>query len=390
MASALRPNIFSVTLFSNREMCLLCFREVVKASVAKANGCRAPQGQRRQGWCHRGVDTSPRRIRLLPRKELRRSVCTRADLLSVLRMGRRYETISFLTDFGSVDEFVGVVKSVIRDIAEHAVVIDLTHQIAPFDVRAGSLALARSISYVPAGIVLAVVDPGVGTDRHCVAIEVADGDGVLIGPDNGLLAPAVALAGGAGRAVVLTNMEYQLEAPGSTFAARDIMGPAAAHLCNGVDLYDLGEPIDPALLMPGTVPLPREEQGAIVVEVLWVDRYGNCQLNVGPDEISDLGDRVRILVGELAGTPLTRVGRRCDNFSEIGTGSVGLVTDSYGMIAICLDRRSAAEELHIGPGDQVVLEVIDDENPGYAPDGDNDHGSDGGPVSTPVNLRISR
>ncbi|MFZ8997728.1 MAG: SAM-dependent chlorinase/fluorinase, partial [Ilumatobacteraceae bacterium] len=109
----------------------------------------------------------------------------------------RYDTISFLTDYGTSDEFVGVVKAVVRDIAPHVAVIDLTHEIPPFDVRAGSLALARCIGYVPAGVVLAVVDPGVGTDRKAIAVEVAGGAGVLVGPDNGLLAPAVALAGGA-------------------------------------------------------------------------------------------------------------------------------------------------------------------------------------------------
>ena len=100
---------------------------------------------------------------------------------------RRYDTVSFLTDYGNRDEFVGVVKSVIRDIAPHVGVVDLTHEIAPFDVRAGSLALARCIGYVPSGVVLAVVDPGVGTNRRAVAIEVAGGAGVVIGPDNGLL-----------------------------------------------------------------------------------------------------------------------------------------------------------------------------------------------------------
>ena len=107
-------------------------------------------------------------------------------------MARRYDTVSLLTDYGLVDEFVGVVKAVIRDIAPHAQTIDLTHQIAPFDVRAGSLALARCISYIPSGVILAVVDPGVGGSRKSIAIEVADGEGVFVGPDNGLLAPAVA------------------------------------------------------------------------------------------------------------------------------------------------------------------------------------------------------
>ena len=294
-------------------------------------------------------------------------------------MARRYDTISFLTDYGTVDEFVGVVKSVIRDIAHDVMVIDLTHEVPPFDIRAGSLTLARCISYVPAGVVLAVVDPAVGTDRRCVAIEVADGEGVLVGPDNGLLAPAVAMAGGAGRCVVLGNPEYQLSAPGATFAGRDIFGPAAAHLCNGVDLYELGDPIEADLLLPGVIPLPREEKGAVVAEVLWIDRFGNCQLNVGPDDVTALGDAIRITVGETTGAPIVRVAKRSDSFFGLGTGALGLVTDSYGMLALALDRRSAALELEIGPHDQVVLEAVADDNAGL-----------GASVTSPVNLRINR
>ena len=111
-------------------------------------------------------------------------------------MGRRHDTVSFLTDYGLDDEFVGVLKAVIRDLAPHVTVIDLTHGIRPYDVRAGSLALARAIPYVPAGVVLAVVDPGVGTSRRAVAVEVAGGEGVLVGPDNGLLGPAVGIFAG--------------------------------------------------------------------------------------------------------------------------------------------------------------------------------------------------
>ncbi len=201
-------------------------------------------------------------------------------------MGRRYDTVSFLTDYGLDDEFVGVVKSVIRDLAPHATVIDLTHGIRPFDVRGGSLALARSISYVAEGVVLAVVDPGVGTARRAVAIEVAGGAGVLVGPDNGLLAPAVAIAGGADRAVDLTNPEHHLAAPGATFAGRDVFAPVVAHLCNGGDLTDLGPLVDTGLLMPGMVALPRDEPDGVHAEVLWVDRFGNCQLNVGPEDLT--------------------------------------------------------------------------------------------------------
>jgi S-adenosyl-L-methionine hydrolase (adenosine-forming) len=278
-------------------------------------------------------------------------------------VGRRYDTVSLLTDYGLDDEFVGVVKSVIRELAPHVTTVDLTHGIRPFDVRAGSLALARAIPYVPEGVVVAVVDPGVGTSRKAIAVEVGDGAGVLVGPDNGLLAPAVALTGGATRAVELDNPAYQLEAPGATFAGRDVFAPAAAHLCNGVDLAELGTLLDSALLMPGVIPLPRAEADGIHAEVLWVDRFGNCQLNVGPDELSDLtagrgrpdGDVVTVVYGEER-----RGARLVTTFAELGAGSVGFVLDSQGMYTLALDRRSAAAELGIAQGDLVVVASADD------------------------------
>ena len=273
-------------------------------------------------------------------------------------MGRRYDTVSLLTDYGLIDEFVGVVKAVIRDIAPHAATIDLTHHITPFDVRAGALALARCISYVPSGVVLAVVDPGVGGTRKAVAIEVADGEGVLVGPDNGLLAPAVAMAGGAGRAVVLTNEEYHLQSHGATFAGRDIFAPVVGHLCNGVDLVELGELIDADELMPGMVPLPRREPEGLVGEVLWVDHFGNCQLNIGPDEIAEWGTQLQVSFGESQ-----RVATRQHTFADVATGAVGLVVDGCGMLALVLDQRSAAIDLGIGAGDQVTLAPLADGQP---------------------------
>ena len=138
-------------------------------------------------------------------------------------------------------------------------------------------------------MVLGIVDPGVGTDRRAVAIEVGDGQSFLVGPDNGLLASAVGMVGGATGAVELTNTDYQLPAPGPTFAGRDVFAPAAAHLCAGVPLDELGPRIDPHELVPGIVPLPRDEDGAIVGEILWVDRYGNCQLNVDPEAVETWG-----------------------------------------------------------------------------------------------------
>jgi S-adenosylmethionine hydrolase len=267
---------------------------------------------------------------------------------------QRYDTISFLSDYGTRDEFVGIVKCVVSDIAPHAKVIDLTHDISPFDVRAGSLALARCISYVPTGIVLAVVDPGVGTARRSVAVSVGGGRGVLIGPDNGLLSMGTALAGGAEAAVVLNNSEYQLATPGATFAGRDVFAPAAAHLCNGVPLTELGEVIDPNLLLPGVVPLSRKEGDDLVAEITWVDRYGNCQLNVGPDEVANLGTTLGVAFTAANGERVNRSAAIVPNFSAIG-GGIGLVIDSFGMLAICVDRGSAAESLSIGVGDAVTL-----------------------------------
>jgi S-adenosylmethionine hydrolase len=279
----------------------------------------------------------------------------------------RFDTVSLLTDYGSKDEFAGVVRAVIRELAPHVMVIDLTHEIPPFDVRAGSLALARCITYLPSGVVLGVVDPGVATDRRAVAIEVAGGSGIVVGPDNGLLAPAVAMAGGAERAVELTNPEYQLLAPGATFAGRDVFAPAAAHICNGIELSDLGPEIDPVELIPATVPLPREAGDAIVAEVLWVDRFGNCQLNVGPDDLpAAWSGALQLRIGSPTDPTggVVRRAVRAKSFAALGPGQPGLVLDSYGMLAVCLDRRSASEELGLVAGDQVLLAALDDPQPG--------------------------
>lgn len=268
-------------------------------------------------------------------------------------MGRRHDTVSFLSDYGLVDEFVGVVHSVVRSLAPQVTVVDVTHGVPRHDVRAGSLALVRSVQYLAPGVVLAVVDPGVGTDRRAVAVEVADGAAAFFGPDNGLLAPAVAMAGGATRAVELTNADYHLPALGPTFAGRDVFAPAAAHLCNGVDLGELGPEVDPVTLRPGILPLTREEDGRLVGEVLWVDGFGNVQLNVGPDEIEALGERVTLRWG----AEQVRTARRAPTYGALKAGEVGLVVDSYGLVSVALDRRSAAEELRLRPGDAVTLEA---------------------------------
>lgn len=295
-------------------------------------------------------------------------------------MASGFDTVTFLSDYGTDDESVGVVKSVIRDLAPHATVIDLTHGIAAHDVRSGGLTLARSIQYVASGVILAAVDPGVGTDRRAIAVEIANGAGVLVGPDNGLLAGAVAMAGGPGVVVELSDTDYHLPSPGVTFSGRDIFAPVAAHLCNGVALTAFGPTVDALSLMPATLPIARAEAGGLVVEVLWVDRYGNLQLNAGSEDIDEWGESVRLrLAGEV------RTVRRAGTYGSIPPGRIGLVVDSYGLLSICVDRQSAAEELGLDVGDALTIEALD--SSGTA--GDSDSPNNATTAAVPVSLRAS-
>ena len=267
-----------------------------------------------------------------------------------------YDTISFLSDYGHGDEFVGVVHSVIASIAPQVRVVDVTHGIAPHDVRAGGLALARASQYLMPGVVLAVVDPGVGTARRPVAVEVGDGASVLVGPDNGLLAPAVALVGGASRAVELTSPHHRLPGRaemGSTFDGRDVFAPAAAHLCLGAPLAELGPAIDPATLMPSVLPVSHRDGDDLVAEVLWIDRFGNCQLNLAPDDLDDFGPLLHLEAGDDL-----RTAERAGAYDDVRPGRVGLITDSAGLVSLALPRRSAAADLGLREGAEVRLRTI--------------------------------
>ena len=264
--------------------------------------------------------------------------------------------IAFLSDYGNADEFVGVCEAVISGIASEVRVVHLTHEVPPHDIRAGALALVRSAQYLPDGvIVLAVVDPGVGTDRRLVGVEVEHG--VFLGPDNGLLAPAVAMAGGARRVVALTNPEYRLPAPGATFAGRDVLAPAAAHLAIGTALDELGDPVDPATLTPGLVPLPQVGDGGVIEgEVWWVDRFGNCQLNIGPDDVGAFGvgpgAALEVQVGDRS-----RRARWVGAFADAKPSELVVIVDSYGLLALAMNRASAAADCGLSPGSAVTVRV---------------------------------
>ena len=266
-------------------------------------------------------------------------------------------TVAFLTDYGHADEFVGVCHGVMLRIEPRLTLIDLTHEIPPHDVRAGALALVRAVQYLPECVVLGVVDPGVGTDRRAVAIEV--GGGYFVGPDNGLLAGAVAMAGGAEAAVELTSAEHRLEAPGPTFDGRDVFAPAAAHLASGVPLAELGDPIDPLSLQPGILPLSRSDADGVHGEVLWVDRFGNAQLNVDPDELVVLGVGPGGVVAVRQGEA-TRPARLVRTYADARDGELVLLVDSYGLLSLSLNRRSAAEDAGLRPGSAVTLTRLEE------------------------------
>ncbi len=278
-----------------------------------------------------------------------------------------YDTITFLSDFGTSDEYVGVIRSIIRSVVPGVEVIDLTHEIAPHDIRGAGLILARSAQYLAPGVVLGVVDPGIGSERRRVAIEVGDGQSVLVGPDNGIFAPAVAMVGGATRAVELADPAHHLPAPGMVFDGRDVFAPVAAHLCAGVPITEFGPEINTASLKPGILPVTHEKDGMLRAEVLWQDRFGNLQLNVGPE---DLAAPRSVRVGW---TGRDEVVPWVSTFAEVAPGGLGLLIDSYGLVALVADRTSAADVTGLGPGSEVTLESIDDP------------GADGG-VSTPVSL----
>jgi S-adenosyl-L-methionine hydrolase (adenosine-forming) len=262
--------------------------------------------------------------------------------------------IAFASDYGNQDEFVGVCKAVMLGIAPQTEILDLGHEIPAHDVRAGSLLLVRSIQYLPDDtIVLAVVDPGVGTDRRLVAVEVAGG--FLLGPDNGLLAPAAAMIGGPRRVVSLENSDYHLEAPGPTFAGRDVLAPVAAHLATGVPVDAFGPEVDAAGLVPGIVSLPEvDDTGAVAGEVWWVDRFGNCQLNIDPDALRALGAQPgdRIEVRCIDGV---RAARWVRTYGDAKPSELVAVVDSYGLLSLALDRESAADALGIRAGSPVTV-----------------------------------
>jgi S-adenosyl-L-methionine hydrolase (adenosine-forming) len=263
-----------------------------------------------------------------------------------------FDCLSFLTDYGLDDGFVAACHGVAARIAPGIRIIDITHQVPPGDVRRGAAVLAQTLPYLPLGVHLAVVDPGVGSVRRAIAVRA--GENVLVGPDNGLLSWAVAAFGGVDEAYQLTNGELWLHPVSTTFHGRDIFAPVAAHLARGEELASVGVALDPADLVTLPAPTSRVHAGEAEGEVMSIDRFGNVQLSITASDADQLG------IG--FGQPLVvRCGRRqltvpyLETFSAVAPGEVVAFTDSAGLISLAVNAGDAAQQLGLPPGAHVRL-----------------------------------
>jgi S-adenosylmethionine hydrolase len=261
--------------------------------------------------------------------------------------------ISFLSDFGLADEFVGVVHGVLSRIAPDSRIIDVTHQVPRGEVQAAALTLVRAIQYLPQGVAMAVVDPGVGTDRRAIAVATQWGE--LVGPDNGVLAPAVAMVGGAERIVTLESSEYQLPRDGITFDGRDVFAPAAALLAAGeVSIDELGAAVDPDATTPLMLPLVDDAGGQLAGQVLWVDVYGNCQTNITPQDMANIGTAVGDTLEVVVGVTTYRL-EWAGSYGRVERGEALVHVDSYGQMALAVREGRADDDLALATGTSVVI-----------------------------------
>jgi S-adenosyl-L-methionine hydrolase (adenosine-forming) len=242
---------------------------------------------------------------------------------------------------------------VIKRIAPGVEVIDITHGVPPQHVLQGALVLSNTLPYMPVGVHVAIVDPGVGGDRKPVALRGGDGR-LYIGPDNGLLLVAADSLGGVEQAVEIANERYMLAPVSRTFHGRDIFSPASAHLANGVALEELGPPVDPGALVRLEVPLPEVGSARIRATALYVDRFGNIQLNLTSREL----ERVGIVPGtkvevEVRFERYYAVAAR--TFADVRTGDIVLYEDAYRNIALAINSGDAARMFSARVGQEVLL-----------------------------------
>lgn len=264
--------------------------------------------------------------------------------------------ICFLSDFGLYDDFVGLCKGVVLRISPESTVIDLTHEVPGFAVEAGAEILEHATRYMPEDTVyLAIVDPGVGTERRALALR-SKGGALFVGPDNGLLISAAKSLGGIVSAVALTNPNFHLQPVSSTFHGRDIFAPVAAHLASGVEIERLGETLDPASLARVKLPgMNKEGANTLTAIIVGIDRYGNARLSATAEEAGiELGALLEVEAGQ-SGEMMVRY---VETFGHSMIGDLVLVPDSHQCLSLSINKGHASRALALEVGDRVRLTLL--------------------------------
>lgn len=258
--------------------------------------------------------------------------------------------ITFLTDYGYDDEYVGVCHAVIAQRSPDSRIFDITHGIERHDVRSGALVLRRSLPYFPAGVHLAVVDPQVGGERRGIAVRTADEDRIFVAPDNGLVSLAAQRFGGIVEAVDISGTQQRLEPTAATFHGRDIFSPVAAHLAAGGHLADCGTPLDPDEVVVLEMPLARAEDDELITHALTIDTFGNVTLDVEHEELAAFGLRLGQLLS-VNGNDAPYVA----SYIDVPVGALLVYEDAYRSLAVAVNRGSAAEMLSLAIDDEVRI-----------------------------------
>jgi S-adenosylmethionine hydrolase len=261
-----------------------------------------------------------------------------------------HRPVTFLSDYGLDDDFVGVCHAVIQRVAPGAAIVDLTHGIPRHDVRTGALALRRALPFCAPGVHLAVVDPDVGTLRRAVALRTAEEQRILVGPDNGLLSLAAQRFGGIVEAVDVSRSPHRLEPVSATFHGRDIFAPVAAALAAGAELGDSGEPLDADEVTRLHMPLAQVETEGLVAHAISFDRFGNVTLDVEHEELTSAGLRLGapVQVNELEA-------RYAATFADVAAGELLVYEDAYRTLALAVNRGSARELLGLDLDAELVI-----------------------------------
>lgn len=261
--------------------------------------------------------------------------------------------VTFLSDYGLEDEFVGVCHGVMLRIAPQITVVDVNHNILRQDIRHGAVVLQQSVRFLPDAVHLAVVDPSVGSARRAIVAETSWGE-VFIGPDNGLIIPAAETTGGIIRAFELVDKRFMLTPVSRTFQGRDVFAPAAAHVANGVDPGEFGPELSVDDLVRLEIPHAWIHEDHLHAEVLQVDRFGNLQLNLGADLLDQCGLtnngalEVR-LEGHRLKVPLG------STFADVEIGEFVLIEDSYRQLSLAINKGDAAARLRARAGSTAIV-----------------------------------